>query len=141
MGFWPILEDVSEWVVGRVIGYARHSVHEMWSFALVEIPVLEDLGETSLPRSAHAFVVDSDRDDIESAGSHRLNRIHICKFLAQDTFFLSYPVPFFIPDVTQCLNCLREPICATTGEYDLWALGVGDVGVEVLARELAEEGV
>lgn len=104
------------------------------------IPILQQVLQPSRPTRQHSFQVDFHRDDLQPPWSRRLNRIHIGELFAQDTLTVAYPIAVFIPRITQTFERLGEAIRRAVGEDDLRSIQVGDVGVQVLAGELAQEG-
>jgi len=72
--------------IAWLILYSRHGIHQVRALALFLVPVLEHILKTTLPTSKHTFVIDSDRNNVDTPGPGGLYGIHVCVLLDQHTF-------------------------------------------------------
>ena len=111
----------------------------MRPLALLEVPVLQDIFQSTRTVSAHSLVVHADRRDVEASGCNPLNGVHVCKLLDQNTFLIPNPVLLLTPLIGESLQTLAQSIRVAARQDDLWAPLVGTVRVQVLLCELADE--
>ena len=117
-----ILAHAAGWSVQAVnatVGDLRYGVHQVRSLALVFVPFLEDICQSSFAFSQHTFIIDLDRNDRQTTRFGSLDGVHVCKFFAQDSLSVSDPIPIFVPNVAECLDRLGETISGTDSQDDL----------------------
>lgn len=113
----------------------------MGSFALVCIPVRQDVLEATLAICQHALVVDGDGDNIQTSRPCGLNGVHVGEFFTKQTLSFADPVSLRVPDVAKGLDGFGEAIGRADGQNDFSATVVGDIGVEVFANKFTNEAV
>ena len=107
--------------------------------AFSEIPVLKNISQSTLTIGKHALRVYGYCNDVETPWVHRLNCIHVYKFLAEDAFALADPVPARIPGTGKGFNGLGETVGRPACEKGVGAPGIGNIRVKVVPRELPDE--
>lgn len=113
----------------------------MRSPALGVIPVCEHIIQTPGPRGHHAALVGLYRHDLDTLGLRLAQHIAVHKGLAQQAGPVADVAGLGAPGVDKELEGLGHAVGGADGQADVDAALVGDVGVQALAGELAQERV
>lgn len=112
----------------------------MRTATLAQIPVIQHILQATGSLRHHPLIVDLDGDDAGTLGLRGVGPVHVDVQLSQHGGTLLDGIPVGVPRLDDELDGLVEAIGRAAGEDDLRPVEVGHRGVQVVARELADEG-
>lgn len=108
----------------------------MRTAASAEIPVFQNIVQSSWAMRQHTLRVYGYRDNVESSWLSSLDAVHIHIFLTKNSLAKVYPVTIWIPRVGEGFNGLREPVGCPCGHKGIWATSIRNVWVKMFTNEL-----
>lgn len=113
----------------------------MRTSSLARIPILQNLPQPTSSLRKHPLPINLNRHDLHALGPRLRQDVSIDKHLAQHPRSRPHVIHLRIPRIDEQLDGLRKAVRRAARQDRLGAAGVGHVGVEDVAGELADEGV